>query len=292
MKKARKILPLFLFPCILLFFLLQISAVIEGVRSALALCAYSIIPSLFVFLVLSDIITNLLISEKRISPKWSVFLLGSLCGFPVGAIACEEYYSAGALTKEDATKLATVCNTASPAFIIGAIGNTLLQDKALGCILYLAQLLITFLFVMPLHIKPITPCNKLLIKPGNRFFLSLEKAVKNILQICALICLFSACLSICKDFFHERIFLFLSILLEIGNGVSIAARQKTAFAVALCGFACGWSGICVHFQIFSVLKSIKVNKQHFFFYKFLQGILTAVLAFCGYKLFLLLNFQF
>ena len=40
----------------------------------------------------------------------------------------------------------------------------------------------------------------------------------------------------------------------------------------------GFGGICVHFQIFAALGEVKVSKVLFFFFRILQGLLTALFA--------------
>ena len=47
----------------------------------------------------------------------------------------------------------------------------------------------------------------------------------------------------------------------------------------------GFGGICVHFQIFSVLGNLKINKITFFCYRIIQGILTAAFTYIGMLIF-------
>lgn len=121
------------------------------------------------------------------------------------------------------------------------------------------------------------------------FLQAIERAVSSIFRVCALICVFSALLSVLQTYLgNSPIYYIFSALLEIGNGTSICAslfKVNPALSLSLCAFACAWSGICVHFQIFSSLKSIKINKIYFVFFKLLQGILCAVLCWFGYKIF-------
>ena len=70
-------------------------------------------------------------SLHPLSPKLSVFLLGALCGFPVGAVVCERMCESGALAKRDAARLLPFVNGASPAFLFGAAGS-LFGDWRIG----------------------------------------------------------------------------------------------------------------------------------------------------------------
>lgn len=276
---------------ILLLFVFHIEAIIDGIRSALTICAVSIVPSLFLFLVLSDLIVSVLLSDggKIASPKYAAFLLGALCGFPTGAVVCERLCQRGVLEPRDAERLLPLCNSVSPAFAIGAIGVSMLGDMRLGVLLYGSQLLASLLLLLPLRVpahngKKTTQSFSL----SEMFFAAVEKSIGSILRICALICLFSALLSILRVYCGETAYTLLAALFEIGSGSNAAAAlYSTApnFSLMLCAFTCGWSGVCVHFQIFSVLRSIKVNAFRFVFYKGMLGLLSAAFTTIGYKLF-------
>lgn len=291
MQKVLSRLKLPFFFALTILLLWNISAVTDGVKNALAICAFSIIPSLFVFLVLSDIITSLLLSEgsMNVPPKWIVFLLGSLCGFPVGAVVCDRLYKSGTLSEQEAERLLPLCNNTSPAFVMGAVGTAMLDDIKLGLLLFFAQLISALILFLPIHVhKHKVRVNAAASSFSNQFFSAIEKAVGSILKICALICLFSALLAVLRCYCSETAYVFLAALSEIGNGSASVCKLFTtspAFSIMLCGFVCGWSGLCVHFQIFLSLKSIKVKKIHFWSCKFFQGILSAIFSLAGYKLF-------
>ncbi len=276
---------------VLVVFVLHIEAIMNGIRAALTVCAVSIIPSLFLFLVLSDLIVSVLLSSggRITSPKYTVFCLGAICGFPTGAAVCERLYRSGALNLKDAERLLPLCNSVSPAFAIGAIGVSMLGDIRLGVLLYISQILASLLILLPLRIPAKSGNSKTDTMPfSEMFFTAVEKSIGSILRICALICVFSALLSILRVYCSETVYAFLAALLEIGSGASAASTLFAATpipALTLCAFACGWSGICVHLQIFSVSKSIKVNKIQFTAYKGIVGVLSAACTLIGYKLF-------
>jgi len=51
----------------------------------------------------------------------------------------------------------------------------------------------------------------------------------------------------------------------------------------LFSFATSWGGLCVHFQIFSIVKKIKINYLNFFVFRFLNAILSSLIAFVIFK---------
>lgn len=273
---------------LLTFFLLHIPAVVGGVQSGMATAALSVLPALFFFAVAADLTISLTGGALRpLSPKASVFLLGALCGFPVGAIVCERMCASGALDRRDAERLLPFVNNASPAFLLGAVGS-LFGDRRIGVLLFLSQLAAASILCLPRRIKTQSDTvNAVPPPPADAFFDAVDRSVQSMLRVMALICLFSAILAVLRCYIpNNTVFAALALLLEIGNG---AARSAELFgtspcaAVTLCAFGCGFSGICVHMQVLSVLRSVKVRYNHFFFGKVMLSAMTAFFAFCGCK---------
>lgn len=273
---------------LLTFFLLHIPAVVGGVQSGMATAALSVLPALFFFAVAADLTVSLTGGALRpLSPKASVFLLGALCGFPVGAIVCERMCASGALDRRDAERLLPFVNNASPAFLLGAVGS-LFGDRRIGVLLFLSQLAAASILCLPRRIKTQSDTvNAVPPPPADAFFDAVDRSVQSMLRVMALICLFSAILAVLRCYIpNNTVFAALALLLEIGNG---AARSAELFgtspcaAVTLCAFGCGFSGICVHMQVLSVLRSVKVRYNHFFFGKVMLSAMTAFFAFCGCK---------
>ena len=134
-----------------MFCILDIEAVISGMKKALNICASSIIPSLFLFMVLSEITVSILLkNNSAFQPKAVIFFLGALCGFPIDATICEKLLTSGIIDKKSAESLLPFCNIPSPAFVIGAIGISLLNNKTLGVIIYFSVLAVSLIlmFVM------------------------------------------------------------------------------------------------------------------------------------------------
>lgn len=273
---------------LLTFFLLHIPAVVGGVQSGMATAALSVLPALFFFAVAADLTISLTGGALRpLSPKASVFLLGALCGFPVGAIVCERMCASGALDRRDAERLLPFVNNASPAFLLGAVGS-LFGDRRIGVLLFLSQLAAASILCLPRRIKTQSDTvNAVPPPPADAFFDAVDRSVQSMLRVMALICLFSAILAVLRCYIpNNTVFAALALLLEIGNGAARCAElfgTSPCAAVTLCAFGCGFSGICVHMQVLSVLRSVKVRYNHFFFGKVMLSAMTAFFAFCGCK---------
>ena len=125
----------------------------EAVRQGLALCAASVVPSLFPFLVLSSLFMATGGGELLGRPLQqaagrilgcsgtgvSVFFLSLLGGYPVGGRLIGQLYRAGQLSKEEAEHLLLFCNNAGPAFILGFVGLGQMGSMRIGVYLYLVH---------------------------------------------------------------------------------------------------------------------------------------------------------
>lgn len=276
---------LLLLTLVTLLLLLHIPDVMDGVRSALLLCARSVIPSLLVFMVLSDCITALVLEKESLvrHAKWVAFILGAVCGFPVGAVVCETLVCRGAISKEDAERLLPFCNNASPAFVLGVVGNGLYGDLRMGALVFFAQFFVAFCMVLSVKSAPCTFVMPPVDSLKTLFLNAVEKTASSVLRITVLVSFFSAILSVARRYMSSSAFAFSSAFLEIGNGVAATTAIPQPYGFALCGFACGWSGLCVLLQVLFASRSIKVKTKRYVLSKALQGVLTAFLTLVLYK---------
>ena len=120
---------------------------IEYITSGLRLCAVTVIPSLFPFLVLSELIVSggigrlllrpvsgLLAGLFRLPPDGCcAILLGMFCGFPVGARAAVSAYDAGRLTRDEAERVICASTNPSSAFLLNAVGVSLHGNRCYRC---------------------------------------------------------------------------------------------------------------------------------------------------------------
>lgn len=122
--------------CILsFFFLLTHSAlVLYYAKIGLSSWAYSVLPVLLPFIILSkfwiyyDIPQLFYGAAERTFPQHkhaavctAILLLGLSSGFPIGAIFVQHYYKEGILTKKEAEGFLPLCSFVSPMFLIGYV---------------------------------------------------------------------------------------------------------------------------------------------------------------------------
>lgn len=293
----------------LLLILKNAEIAIEYISRGMLLCAKTVIPSLFPFMVLSELIVsggfgNSLFGRMT-KPLRFLFglpasgccavLLGWLCGFPVGAKCLVLAFERGEISKQDAERALAFSNVPSSAFLISAVGVSLWENRGFGIALYAAVLITALLTgilfnqlqkskgrngcsLEPFSCSPATPLR------GTRLFTqSVRSATGSMLLVCAYVIFFSALLGTLGtvlSIFHlkQEANAVLFCFFELSGGMSqAAALDNTAFGALLCAFAAGWSGLSVHCQVLSVCDGKGFSFRLYFTAKIFQSILTALL---------------
>ncbi len=280
----------------------------EGVKSGLELCLSMVIPSLFplMFCSLLLIRTGLAqkISKPFSKPLGKLFalpecagfvLFAAMCGgYPAGAAAVKELYNRNALSGEQAQRLAYIAVSAGPAFVLGAVGGGIYKSSAAGLLLLTAlcfSVVITGIIVtLPAKKEPVRQSETVKKEThDNAFVTSALDAAKTLLSVCVFVVLFSCLLSLGDALGINRLIFrlltaagvpetaaqaLLPTFLEVSGGC--VAASKAGFP--LVAFALGFGGLSVHFQIFSVLGEIPINKLKFTAIRLVQGIICAFLT--------------
>ena len=270
----------------------------HSVKSALTLCYEVLIPSIFPFMILADFIFcyasfptlafTSAVFEKifRIDRRGlSAFMMGILCGFPLGVRCAKDLYSAGEISKEDCERLIGFSNNTGPAFLISGVGLGLRKSYADGIILYLSMVLgaIAVGLIFGLVSKSVRPDEKKGDFKKNTDF-SLLTSVKNAgaatVNICAYLTLFSIFAGLLRKLLGIGYpYALILPFLEVGSAVSILSKISllpSGVSLALSAFAVGFSGLCVHLQAAYFLQGTDISMKKYIVMKLLQG----VFAFC------------
>lgn len=306
-KKSRKHLPnqrqlMFGLMCAfsMMLILRNSDAAIEYIGNGLKICVRTVIPSLFPFMVLSELIVSSGLGELAgrclDRPLGWIFgisgvsatavILGTLCGFPVGARTAVALYENSSIDKREVSRLLTFCNNPSSAFIISAVGASLYSNRKLGMALYAVTIANSVVigvcqrFFYPVSRSP--DGHKLKIYPSgiDAFTSSVTRSAQSMLSVCSYVVFFSAiigCLSGLLDAIGTPplVSAFLYGIVELSGGVSTSAALGTGIqGVCLTAFIVGWSGLSVHFQVFSVCSGRGLHLSGYLIAKLVQGIMN------------------
>ena len=307
---------LFLFAAVIVRHPAEISS---SVKDALFLCADSVIPSLFPFLVISNLLISLDIGsfcEKHLrkitKPLFGIsaalspaLALGFIGGYPVGAITCTETYSKKVCSKDDAERALAFCNNCGPAFILGVIGSGIFSSGKAGAMLLIIHIfsalsigLFFRIFTPPTRIERSFSQTRARKTPGIAKALTsaVAKALSSSLSISAYVVLFSALVKMMAILgifplignISEKLFgcsreiatAFASGIFEMTVGsFSLSRCASFPTAFVLISFLLGWGGLSVHAQALSFISDTDLSVKNYFCGKLLHGALSGLFAY-------------
>lgn len=293
----------------LIFFMLALilrnsEAAISFMRRGLRLCAETVIPSLFPFMVISELLVasgaGEFVGRLFSRPMQKLFgvsgasvcaiLLGALCGFPIGAKTAVALYDRGAIDRDELERLLTFCNNTSSAFLISAVGASLWSSRRFGVGLYCIQLGAAALIGLvgrrrQRDTTPIVQTPPPLTGGMTIFTRAVASSATGMLVVCAYVTFFSSvigALGVVLDGISPSPILdaLLFGFFELSSGVSAAASLDNPIVGALLtAFTAGWSGLSVHFQIMSLTDGRGISHRPYLIAKAVQGLLcTAATA--------------
>lgn len=295
-----------------LFFTVYSDSISEYAANTLFLCAVSVIPSLFPFMVLSSIASKAAaVLTKGTSSSASTLIpifLGALCGFPVGASTVASMYLNGALTKKKAEYLCALCNNTGPAYLISVVGTVFWKNSSIGILFYVCQIIsafAVFIFCRIFHKikKSSDPYNSGISVSDNKplsdkkispkslchtFCSSVTDSALSVIKICGYIVFFkvmcdSLILLLPNTILSRYIHAVVSCILEFTSGARAAANIGGVVGIALCGFSIGFSGLSVMAQSTGILSAAGLSSFPLLKLKFFSGLLSAILSATAYK---------
>lgn len=187
---------------------------ISAVREGISVCGNILIPSLFPFLVLSNLIISLELShylgaclEPLMRPLFRIggncscaLVLGLIGGYPIGARTAVSLYQSGQCSKTECERLLSFCNNSGPAFIFGVVGAGIFRSGTISLLLYLihitASLLVGLLFRFYGHESPSFPMIHHSVQRQRTpfsaaFTRSITDSLTSVLNICSFVLFFT-----------------------------------------------------------------------------------------------------
>jgi len=269
--------------CIFLFVLLFLDSEIasEQMRRGMRICFDTLVPSLFPFMVISELLVRSGACEpvSRLigRPMETLFgvsrecasalLLGIVCGFPVGAKAAASLYSRGDISKKDCEHLLSFCNFPSAPFVIFAVGEGMFGSRDVGILLYCTVLFSGLLYGILFRRKggksenfKVSKSDLSNEKALSLFSSSVVSAASSVISVCAFVTFFTCFVGCISSLFGAASSSPLRALLfsffELTSGCAVCTSiAEPRIALILAAAACGWSGLSVFLQIYSLTRT-------------------------------------
>ena len=295
---------------------------IDYMNKGMKLCVNTVIPSLFPFMVVSELIVSSGAADILgrafggvfralfgiSSEGGSAYLLGTVCGFPVGCRSALSLYTSGRISQSDLSRLICFSNNPSSAFIISAVGGTLFGCRAFGVALWCITLLSSLIMGVLHKLLCLGDDEKYgvhsLKEAEDRLGFSEEKeivgqkregivsfsyavtsAATAMLGVCAFIIFFSVFTGLADNVLvklgaSQGVRAWVLSFFELTGGVASAAGVKPVLLAALiASFGVGWSGISVHLQVASFCDGVKIEFGRYVASKFIQGVLNVLMTY-------------
>ena len=287
-------------------------AIIDSTKA----CLTVVVPSLFAFMVVSNLIVKsniyILLSKPfypvaryilRIPPElFSIFLLSNIGGYPIGAKLLTELLSQNKISKNDAETMMCYCYCNSPSFFAGAVGVIVFENVMVGLICYFSIVISNFLIAAIIGLKnkiPVKTKTKVQIKLNAEILIdSINSAAKTLFTICVMLIFFASIISVLfsSDFVNSIIIqlsqytnddkniaeTFIRTFIEISN-VSKMTKYSYMYVPILTGLA-AFGGLCVLTQIISITKN-KISLKKFYISRGIHIAFSGIICYYLIKIF-------
>lgn len=282
-------------------------------KNGLTLWFVCVLPALFPYFFITAILSSLSITHKLANrceviskPLFNVsgqvfyaYLMSLISGYPVGAKLVSSLKENKVIGDAESERAIALCSTSSPVFIIGSVGNIMLNSVQKGLIIFIAHLFssvicgIVFSFYKRGE-KPTSNAVTLSRKTDNVLYESVYSSVISVLIVGGIIAVFF-CITemlfslgvlqlpvfivsqIVKDENIASGFIF--GLFESTKGLGLITRSSSILSLPFCSFLCSFGGFSIIIQSLAFYKKAKIKTALFFFSKITQAVLSFVIAF-------------
>ena len=311
MKKFFKFTVITLILTCVFFILSKPDRYVKSAFEGIKLWAFAVLPSLLPFFFFTSLLSALGLTSfisKLMEKPFKIlfrtngcgayaFIMSILSGYPVGARIIADLRQSDLISKDEATRLCTLCSTSGPAFIVSSVGIAMFGDKKIALALFLSHVLsailcgLVFRFVgaQSNHTKSfIKP-----IKHENLLYDAVYSSVISVALVGGFVCVFNLIADVAQDLNVlsplQKIIsplvgedvskAFLYGLIECTRGCKALSlcnlsTYSPAFASALISFG----GLSIWAQSIIFLNSANANLKIFCLSKILQSAISFLLC--------------
>lgn len=285
---------------ILVFIFIYSNDIKESVLIAINIWNNSLIPSIFPFLLLSNLLVKYgfieIISKifgrateiiYNLPKSASYAIITSMfTGFPTGSKYIKDLLQNREIDNEDANVLITFTSFSNPLFVISAVGEGMLHNKKIGIKIFMVHLF-TGLFVGLLFKKKKERKNIQVNKKviNNKSFIenlinSINETFKILANILGLLIFFFIIVTIINKILpNNLITLLLKGLIEITTGINYIAKSKIQIKMkaALIGLLLSFNGLSIHFQTKSIIENTDIKYENYLISRTIHALLCFII---------------
>ena len=251
----------------MLVVILETKTAVDGIRDGIGICLQTLIPSLFPFLILSQLLTTSLTGRTVPPLRWagklcripegaeSLLAVGLLGGYPAGAQNVKLCQELGILSREDAQRMRIFCNNAGPAFLFGILGP-LFETRSDIWLLWAVQIIGAIFTGI---ILPGGSGKNVKLQESRAVSLpeAMSHAIRAMSTVCGWVIVFRMILTFLQRWFFwflpEPLKVLVTGFLELSNGcVALHSIDNRQLRFLLASAMLPFGGLCVTMQTASV----------------------------------------
>lgn len=258
----------------LLCLILDSKTALIGATDGIHICLQTLVPVLLPYIFLSALLSNA-ISAQRLpllnllgkmcgipTGAESIFLLGLLSGYPVGARLVSEAYRNGEISESSAKRMLAFCSNAGPSFILGIL-SCAFTSKIAPWLLWFIHIISAILVAMLIPDRKHSVAHvhvQTKVDPAS----ILLQSIKALSLICAWVILFRTLIAFIHTYLDAYlppiIQTILIGLLELANGCMCLERiPNEAVRFITCSCILAFGGLCVMMQTGSLCGTLGVK---------------------------------
>ena len=313
------IFKIFIFLFILFLIFLFSNDVINSILIAIKLWKENIFTYLFPFFIISDLLINYgfvdlmsgltsNLTKKTFNlPGDASFIIitSMLSGCPSNAKYIKELLDTNKITLNEAEYLLSFTHFPNPLFILGFVGNTVLNNKIIGIIILIS--IVTSNFIIGIFIKSNNKqkyskinirktLETINIKTKSNNFVaiisnSIYKNINILLLILGILIIFFIITTLIFNILNisENYKVIISGLLEMTQGIrninllDIPIIIKTIIITAFLSFG----GISIHMQVMSILSDTNIKYKHYLLSRITHALISCIIVYLLYIVFII-----
>lgn len=272
--------------------------IFDGVALGIKICLSSLIPSMYIFMVIAcfisvskiskyfgDILNFISIKLFKISGEtFSIMLLSFIGGYPIGAKIISDKIKNNELTSKQGQYLLNFCVYCSPAFIISGVAEPLWNNKKIGFIIYLSQIITGVLIALicsfrrheVIYIKEKNAYNTF----SNNLIYSVNNATKSMCTICSFVVLFFGIFSLI-DLLNipNEYKTIIKGLMEVTSGCQVVQNSSLFESILIINLFTSFGGVCVILQLVSMLHNCNINFIQFILIRCVFSLVSTIMVY-------------
>lgn len=290
MKRFSQCMPIIAAISAMLALILDSANAIQAAAEAIEVCLRTAVPTLFPFFVLSAYLVPYAVHLRLpllgkllgIPDGWeSIFLLGCVGGYPVGAQCVAQGYSSGKLEEYQAKRMLGFCTNCGPSFLFGIVGAAF-EDAVTPLVIMLigigSAMLVGAFWPASNSLGGCEPDNPKIPLPQ-----AVQQAIRSMASVCAWVILGKILLAFLQKcglaYLPSQIGMFLSGLLELTNGcLALGSYTNEDLRLVIACAITSFGGLCVAMQVASLCNRVGLDWGCYLPQKAFQSGIAAAMA--------------